>query len=734
MTTVLRSCNLCEAGCGLKFEVEDNRIVAVEPDENDPLSQGYVCPKGIASGDIHHDPDRLRRPMRRGADGRFREVSWDEAFTLVGSRLRAIRARHGADAIAVYFGNPLVHNYSGIIMLGSLLNAIGTRNRTGAGSQDTSPRFAASYYLYGNTLVTPVPDIDRTDYFLCVGANPAVSQGSAMIAPNIRARIRAMRARGGKFITVDPRFTETSKLADEHVFIRPGGDAAFLLAMVHALVEAGRIDRGALQRMTTGWEDIERRLQAFTPERTERFTGVAPGVTRRLALELANAQRGVVYTRVGTCNNAYGTLATWANDVLNIAAGRLGVEGGAMFPEPALDGSQFVKLGGMNGHARWHSRVRGLPETGCDLPASILAEEIETPGDGQVRAMVTVAGNPVLSTPNGRRLDRAMEQLEFVVAVDMYINETTRHADVILPPSWTLAEDHSEPLSPGFSLRRTARWCSPVVQKDASELADWEILLRLTQELGGGPMGIKWIDRVLGVASRFGWQYDPQRALDMLLRIGPHGDRYLPWSRGINLKKVQASPYGVDLGPARPGYQHRLHHKDRKVHLVAEPMMRALSQLERDIDEHLTINDAATNHLNLLLIGRRELRTNNSWMHNVPALVSGRNRCVLYVHPQDAQRAGLRDSEPAVVESRVHSGVVPVRVTDEVMPGVVSLPHGWGHAASAEWQSVAGTHAGVSANDFTDDQRVESVVGQSILNGVPVRLRRVESQPSERAA
>ena len=732
-TTVLRSCNLCEAGCGLKFKVEDNHIVAVEPDENDPLSHGYVCPKGIASADVHHDPDRLRRPVRRGSDGRFHEISWDDAFTLVGSRLRAIRARHGADAIAVYFGNPLVHSYSGIIMLGSLLNAIGTRNRTGAGSQDTSPRFAASYYLYGNTLVTPVPDIDHTDYFLCVGANPAVSQGSAMIVPNVRARFRALRDRGGKFITVDPRFTESSKLADEHVFIRPGGDAALLLAMLHTLVAAGRIDRSALQRITAGWEDIERRVQAFTPERTERLTGIAPGVTRRLALELADAQRGVVYTRVGTCNNAHGTLATWANDVLNIAAGRLGVEGGAMFPEPAIDGSQFVKLGGMNGHGRWRSRVRGLPETGCDLPASILAEEIETPGDGQVRAMVTVAGNPVLSTPNGRRLDRAMQQLAFVVAVDLYINETTRHADVILPPCWALAEDHSEPLSPGFSLRNTARWCPPVVRKDDGELGDWEIMLRLAQELGGGPTGMKWIDRALGVARRFGWKYDPQQTLDLLFRLGPHGDRFLPWNRGINLKKVQASPYGVDLGPARPGL-HRLQHKDGKIHLIAEPLMRALSELERELDDHLTASDPATHNLDLLLIGRRELRTNNSWMHNVPSLVSGRDRCVLYVSPQDAQRAGLRDSEPAMVESRVHSGVVPVRVTDEVMPGVVSLPHGWGHAASAEWQSVAGAHAGVSANDFTDDQRVESVVGQSILNGVPVRLRRVESQPSERAA
>jgi anaerobic selenocysteine-containing dehydrogenase len=726
-TTVLRSCNLCEAGCGLKLEVEGNRVVAVKPDEHDPHSHGYVCPKGMAIADIHNDPDRLRRPVRRGPDGRFHEVSWDDAFALAGSRLREIRARHGADAVAVYFGNPLVHNYSAIIMLGSFLNALGTRNRTGAGSQDTSPRFAASYYLYGNTMVMPVPDLDRTDYFLCVGANPAISQGSAMVTPNVRARLRAIRERGGKIVIVDPRFTETAKLADEHVFIRPGGDAAFLLAMVYALLEGERIDLAALRQITTGWDEVESRLQSFSPERTERLTGIAAKVTRRLALEFATAARGVVYTRVGTCNNAFGTLATWANDLLNMAMGRLGAEGGAMFPEPALDASQFVKLGGMNGHDRWRSRVRGLPETGCDLPASILAEEIETPGAGQVRAMVTVAGNPVLSTPNGRRLDRALEQVEFMVSVDLYINETTRHADLILPPCWSLAEDHSEPLAPSVSLRNAARWCPPVVQKEAGELADWEILLRLTEELGGGPTGMKWIDGPLRLASKFGWRYDPQRTLDLLFRIGPHGDRFLPWKRGINLAKVKASPYGVDLGAAQPGVRHRLQTKDGRIHLVAAPLLQALAELEGELEQQRLSDE-------VLLIGRRELRTNNSWMHNVPSLVAGRDRCVLYVHPDDAERAGLRDSEPAMVESRVYSGIVPVRVTDEVMPGVVSLPHGWGHAASAAWQSVAGVHAGVSANDFTDDQRVESVVGQSILNGVPVRLRRMESGSVERAA
>jgi len=716
--TVLRSCNLCEAGCGLEMDVEDDRIVAVRPDEQDPVSRGYVCPKGMAIAEIHHDPDRLRRPVRRGPDGRFHEIGWDEALALVGERLRGVKRAHGADAIGVYFGNPLVHNYSGIMMVGALVDAIGTRNRTSAGSQDTSPRFAASYYLYGNVAVYPVPDLERTNYFLCIGANPVVSQGSVMVTPDVRTKLRAIRERGGKVVTVDPRFTETAKLASEHVPIRPGGDAAFLLSMLQVLSAEGLIDRAATERTAVGWDEVERRLGAFTPERTAAMTGIDAATTRRIARELAAAGQAVVYTRLGTCNNEYGTLASWAGDVVDVVLGRLGVAGGAMFAEPALDGAQFVALGGMNGHGRWRSRVRGLPETGCDLPASILAEEMETPGPGQIRAMVTIAGNPVLSTPNGARLDRALDGLDFMVSVDLYVNETTRHADVILPPCWALADDHSEPLTPSGMLRQHIRWCPPVVEKQADERSDWEILLRLAEELGGGPTGKSWMDAALRAAGWFGWRFDPRNLLDMLLRLGPHGDRYLPWSKGVNLKKVRDAARGLDAGAAREGIAHRLYHKDKRVHLVAAPIMQAMDALAAELARGAQADE-------LLLIGRRDLRSNNSWMHNAPSLVAGRDRCVLLVNPIDAARAGLRDSQPAVLESRVHTATVPVRVTDDVMPGVVSLPHGWGHAASAPWQRVAGAHAGVSVNDWTDDQRVESVVGQSILNGVPVRIRPV---------
>lgn len=714
-TTALRTCHLCSAGCGLSIDVASNRVVAVRPDPDDPMTEGYVCPKGLALAEVQNDPDRVRRPLRRNAEGTFREISWDEAFDLAGTRLSEIRAEHGADAIGVYYGNPLGHHYSAIMMLGPLVKAIGTRNRMSASTQDTAPRFGASHYLYGNTMVMPVPDVVRTDWFLCVGANPVVSQGSAMAVSDIKSKLRAIRDRGGKIITVDPRYTETSKLADEHVPLLPGGDAALLLSMLQTLIEEDLVDRAAVEAVADGWDEVVRRVAAFTPEAVERQTGVAAEVTRRLAGELVGANAGVVYTRLGTCNNQWGTLATWAGDVLNLAAGRLGATGGSLFPEPPLDLAGFAARNGLSGHGRWKTRVRGLPEIQSDLPAAALAEEIETPGEGQIRAMVTVAGNPVLSTPNTRRMDGAFSSLEFMVSIDLYVNETTRHADLILPPCWVLADDATEALASSFALENHVRWCPPILEKEEDERSDWEIMLELARRLGGGPLGIPLLDGAIGMAESFGWSFHPEMLLDLLLRIGPHGDRFVPWSDGINLEKVKSTTYGVHLGTAREGITHRVFHDDGRVHLAADPIFESMDGLvaelarERDPDE-------------LLMIGRRHLRSCNSWMHNVPSLVSGRDRCVLFVNPVDAERAGLRDSQPARLTSRVHSGEVAVRVTNEVMPGVVSLPHGWGHAASAPWQSVAGAHAGVSSNDWSDESRVEDVVGQSILNGVPVKI------------
>lgn len=713
--TVYRTCPLCEACCGLAIDVDGDRVLQVRPDEEDVFSHGFVCPKGIAVAEIHNDPDRVRTPLRRTPAGDFEEISWDDALRITGERLSETRRRFGRDAVAVYYGNPIIHNHGALTLRKALLHALGTHNVFSAGSQDTSPRFATSYHVFGSSVLTPVADVDRCTYFLCVGANPVVSNGSAMTAPNIRGRLRAIQERGGKVVVVDPRRTETARLADEYVAIRPGGDAALLLAMVRILIDRRLVDADVVGRCSVGWPKVQAALQGLDVRAAAAFCAVPLATIERLAVELVEAEAGVAYSRVGTCNNRYGTLATYATDLLNIAAGRLGREGGWMFPTPAFDATLITRLPGGDGHDRWRSRVRGLPETVGDLPAACLAEEIETAGDGQIHALLTFAGNPVLSTPNGRRLAGALDRLDFMVSIDLYVNETTRHADIILPPAWTLAEDHVDLLMGSFATRNFARWSPAVVAPGAGEKADWEILLDIIRRLGGGPMGDRLLDPVIGVFEKLGYRWHPTHMAALLLRVGPHGDRFLPWKKGLKMKDLREAAHGIDLGPLKPGLQ-RIQHRGKRARLDAAPLLAALDAFLADLRGYTAARDE------LLLIGRRELRTCNSWIHNAPSMVSGRERCLLYVNPEDAARAGLSDGDVARLDSKAHSGPVKVHVTDEICPGVVSLPHGWGHAEAAPWQSVAGAHPGVSANDWTDDQDVELVVGQSILNGVPVRL------------
>jgi anaerobic selenocysteine-containing dehydrogenase len=726
--TVLRNCHLCEACCGLEFQVEGDKILSVRPDASDPFSRGYACPKGIAIADVHHDPDRLRQPMRRTPSGDFEPVSWDDALAETCARLREVQARHGRDAVALYVGNPVVHDHGAVLVRQGLLSALGTRNCYSAGSQDTSPRFAASWYLYGSSLATPIPDLERCDYLLCVGANPVVSNGSLLTAPDMRGRLRALRARGGRLVVVDPRRSETAREADRHVAILPGGDAALLLGMLRALLDDGRVDRRAIAEQARGFDAIERRVRALDRVACAASAGLPWETIEELAREFASARAPVAYSRIGVCNNRHGTLATFATDLLNLATGRLGAPGGAMFTTPAVDPTRLSRLPGFDGHARFRSRVRGLPETLGDLPSACLAEEIETPGEGQVRALVTYAGNPVLSVPNGRRLDRALAGLDFMVSVDLYLNETTRHANLVLPPAWSLAHEHYDLLFAPLAVRNFARLSPPVVAPRPGERADWEILLAIAEGLGGGMTGTRPLDWGLRLARRLGWRATPEHLLDGMLRTGAHGDGLLPralrfgrFRRGLSLAALRAQKHGVDLGPLEPGVARRVLHRDRRVHVDAEPFATALDAFAREVGA------SAPRAGELLLIGRRELRTNNSWMHNVPALVSGRERCVLLVHPDDAARAGLRDGDTALLSSRVHRGPVPVRISDDMRPGVVSLPHGWGHAAAARTLRVAGSRPGVSINDWSDDATTELVVGQSILNGVPVRLEALAS-------
>lgn len=716
--TIHRACTLCEACCGLSIDVEDNRVVKVRGDDNDVLSRGYVCPKGVAIGELHHDPDRLRTPLVRDASGELVEASWDEALDRAAAGLARVRDTHGKNAVGAYIGNPVIHNHGPLLLRAALMAALNTRNSYSAGSQDTSPRFATSYYLYGSSFALPVPDIDRCDYFFCLGANPVVSNGSAMTAPDMKRRLRELRARGGKVVIIDPRRTETAALADEHHAIRPGNDAALLLAMAAVILREGKADLQGLRSLVTGWESIQKRLAAIDLDQVAAATGLDAATIERLALDFAGAKQAVAYSRVGVCNSRHGTLGTYATDLLNLVAGRLGVVGGAMFTSPAIDLTRVTSQPGYDGHGRWKTRVRGLPETLGDLPTAALAEEIETPGEGQIRGLLTFAGNPVLSAPGGRRIGAALENLEFMVSVDLYVNETTRHADVILPPVWHLAEEHLDVFFPVMTVRNVLSHSPAALEPGPDDRADWEILLALIERLGGGPTGKKPIDALLSALKVFGYRWTPRAAVDLLLRSGRHGDKFLPWSKGLSLAKLESRGEGIDFGPLEPGVSRRVFHKDKKVHLGDALFVDAIDKLLVELGEKPS--EA------LMMIGRRELRTNNSWMHNVPSLMTGRERCVLLVNPNDAQRLHLEDAESAMLEANGHKAEVPLRVSEDVAPGIVCMPHGYGHSELEAWQKVSSARPGVSFNDWTTEEEVEALVGQSILNGVEVSLSRVQ--------
>ncbi|WP_296281837.1 molybdopterin-dependent oxidoreductase [uncultured Acinetobacter sp.] len=714
-------CPLCEAACGLEFQVEGNKVTSVKGNDQDVLSKGFICPKGASILKLEDDPDRLRHPVRRNQQGEFEKISWEEAFSIVANRLKQTQQQYGRDAVAIYMGTVVIHKYSAMVMRGILLNALGTRNSTGANSQDTSTRFVSSYLLYGSIFSLAIPDLERTSYLLCVGANPIVSNGSLLTAPNIRSRLNGIIDRGGKIVVVDPRLTETAKFASEHISIRPGSDAAFLLAMVQTLHAEQRIDTAMLQKHSSGWSIISKLINSFTPERVSQYTGIEVSTIRRIALEFISAPSSVAYSRIGVSNNEFGTLASYAIEVLNLVAGRLGIIGGAMFATPAIDITRMARMTKMDGFNRWRSRVRGLPETNGDIPASVLAEEMETPGAGQIRAFIVYAGNPVLSTPNGKRLAAALENLDFMVAIDHYINETSRFADIILPPASALSEDNTDIFFGNVAVQDVIRWSTPIHPRTTDERLDWEILLEISDRLGHKPTGHFAADSLFNAYRSKGLPFTPEFIMEIALRLGPYGDRFLPTLSKLNRRKVQNTSHGINLGALKPGFKQRIFHQDELIHLDSPEIRQAIKLLDQKLNEPIDPQE-------LLLIGRRDLRSNNSWMHNIANLMGGKPRCVLFVHPIDAEKYGLKEGEPALLKNHIHCAAVPVQITNDIREGVVSLPHGWGHTTSAKWQKVAGQHAGVSFNDWTDDQQVESIVGQSILNGVPVRLSAIEKE------
>jgi anaerobic selenocysteine-containing dehydrogenase len=737
-TTVFRTCPFCEATCGLELTVRDGAVTRIRGDKDDVFSRGFLCPKGTTLGHLHDDPDRLRGPMVR-RDGELRPASWEEAFGEVARRLPPIAQRHGRDAVAVYLGNPTVHNLSGLLYGRVLLQALGTRNLFTASTVDQRPKEISSALLFGTMLSHPVPDLDRTSYLLLLGANPYESNGSLATAPDWPGRLRRIRERGGRFVVVDPKRTRTAEHACEHVPIRPGADAHLLLAMAHTLFAEDLVDLGAAAAFVAGVDEVERLARDVTPEAVAPLCGIEPATIRRLARELAAAPSAAVYGRTGTCTQAFGTIASWMIDVLNVLTGNLDRPGGAMFPKPAAGAPNTVgppRYGRTTRLGRWRSRVRGLPETFGELPVGCLAEEIETPGEGQVRALVTIAGNPALSAPNSGHLERALGSLELLVCVDFYVNETTRHADVLLPPPSPLARGHYDLGFYLFSLRNVANYSAPVFPLEPGQLDEWQILCKLAlvaQGLGADADPVladdaairALIDRAAGdpsspfhgrhpddVLAELAPRTGPERMLDFMLRTGPYR---------LTLDTLIGQPHGVDLGPLAPRLPEVLRTPSGMVELAPEPLVADVERLRASLAGGDRQHDGT-----LVLIGRRHLRSNNSWMHNIETLARGKARCTLQINPTDAARLGLVDGGAARVSSRAGALVAPVEVTEAVTAGVVSLPHGWGHDLPGVSMAVARAHPGVNSNLLADDERYDELSGNAVLNGIPVRVAPAE--------
>ena len=741
-TTHHRICPLCEACCGLEIKVQQGRVISIRGDTQDVFSAGYICPKGVALKDLHEDPDRLRTPLIK-RNGVHVPASWDEAFAEIERRLPPVIALHGRNATAVVVGNPAAHKIGLVGYFGKLARALGSKNVFSASTLDQMPKQLASGLMFGHWLSVALPDIVRTDLLLVIGANPLASNGSMWTVPDFKGKARAMQARGGRLIVIDPRRTETAAMADAHHFIRPGADVFLLAALVHTLFAEQLVRLGAVADWVTGVAEVGQAVAPFTPETVAPRCGISAETIRDLARTLAATPKAAVYARIGTCTQEYGTLASWLVDVLNVLTGHLDTPGGAMFAKPAAFGSNTMgRAGSGKGIAtgRHHARVSGAPEVMGELPITCLAEEIETAGPGQVRALITIATNPVLSSPNGPRLAQALASLDFMVSMDIYLNETTRHADVILPGLSPLEDLHYDLAFPQLSWRNHARYSPPVFDPAPDQPQEWETLLRLAAIARGQGSGLdagalddaQFADeaqRLYGAHAEAVVQATqglrgPQRLLDAALRGGPYGegfgDGFGAQPDGLTLAKVMAAnpSGGIDLGELQPRIPEMLRTPSGRIELappsLLADLLRAVADLARLAPE-------------LVIIGRRDVRSNNSWMHNLPVLAKGPMRCTALVHPGDAARLGLQDGNLAEITSQTSQGPrsvqAQVQISAEMMPGVVSLPHGWGHDQPGTRLQLAAQRPGANLNALLDDQWRDPLSGNAVLGGMAITLR-----------
>ncbi|AZP16672.1 molybdopterin oxidoreductase family protein [Streptomyces aquilus] len=736
--TALRICPLCEATCGLTLTIEGTRVTGARGDRDDVFSQGFICPKGASFGAVDGDPDRLRGPLVR-KDGELREATWEEAFDAVAAGIRPAVERYGPNVVGVVLGNPNVHTMAGALYPPVLLAGLGTRSVFTASTVDQMPKHVSSGLLFGDANAIPVPDLDHTDHLLLIGANPLESNGSLCTAPDFPGKLKALKARGGTLTVIDPRRTRTAKLADRHLAIRPGADALLLAAMTYTLFEEDLVDTGELTPHLQGIDELRDAVRDFTPEAVADACDVDADTIRSLARELAAAPTAAVYARIGSCTVPHGTLASWLVDVLNILTGNLDRPGGALFPQAATDRTPRP-AGPSHGFAlgRWHSRVSRYPEAKGELPISALAEEIDTATEeGEpIRVVVTVAANPVLSVPDGDRLDKALDGLDFMVSVDPYLNETSRHADVVLPPPPPSQSPHHDFAFNTLAVRNQLRYTRPAVPLEPGRMAETEILARLvlaaTGMHGADPSAVDdlVIGQTLGKAVKEPYSpvhgrdakelaglltgvSGPERRLDMMLRLGPYGDGFGVRPDGLGLEKLLAHPHGIDLGPLASRLPQPLKTRSGKVELLPQPIADDLPRLRQAMAERAE---------GLVLVGRRHLRSNNSWMHNVPALTGGTNRCTLHIHPEDAAGLGLVDGQQVGVKGAGGAVTAPVEITDTVRRGVVSLPHGWGHDRPGTRMNHAAQDPGVNVNQLLDGRLLDPLSGNAVLNAVPVEL------------
>jgi anaerobic selenocysteine-containing dehydrogenase len=686
-----RSCNLCEAICGIEIKHENGKVLSITGDKQDPFSRGHICPKALALKDIYEDKNRLKFPVKRvGSD--WQEISWEQAFDEICGKIREIQEKYGRNSVAVFQGNPSVHNFGTLLSSGELLKSLKTQNHYTATSVDQLPHHFAAWAMLGHPLLLPIPDIDRTEYFLILGANPLASNGSLMTAPDIINRLEDIKKRGGKIVLVDPRKTETARVASEHHFIKPSSDVYFLLAIINTLFAENLVNPGRLNDFTDGVEILREASKGYSPEKAENLTGIRANEIKRIAVDFASSESAVCYGRIGLSTQKFGGLCQWLINSINILTGNFDRAGGAMFTAPAFDILAATK--GANIYNRWQSRVRKLPEFMGELPVAALAEEILTDGEGQIKALITSCGNPVLSTPNGARLEKALEKLEFMVSVDIYINETTRHSDIILPPATGLEVSHYDVIFNILAVRNTAKYSAPLFPKSDGAKYDWEIFQELAHRLSGKDESLKLVP--------------PEAKLDFGLRFGLYK---------LSLEELKKSPNGIDLGELKSCLPERLFTENKRINLAPEIFVNDLARLKTA--------EKTAEDFPFALIGRRHLRDCNSWLHNSEVLVKGKNRCTLLINRADAEALNLQNNQTVKVSSRTGAIEIPAEITENIAQGVVSIPHGYGHGRIGVKLDTARNHAGVSINDLTDHMLVDELTGNAAFSNVKVRVQAI---------